>query len=70
MKRSDMIEEIRKVLEMNGKDNGYGELEEALLHTVEHFGMMPPIIESKSFTMTEKGELIYAVHEWETEDVD
>ena len=42
MKRSEALEEIRKVLAMNGKDNGMGELEEALLHTVESLGMLPP----------------------------
>lgn len=42
MKRSEAVEEIRKVLAMNGKDNGYGELEEALLHTMEVCGMLPP----------------------------
>ena len=42
MKRSEMLEEIRKILAMNGKDNGYGELEEALLHTMEVLGMLPP----------------------------
>lgn len=42
MKRSEAVEEIRKILAMNGKDNGYGELEEALLHTMEVLGMLPP----------------------------
>jgi hypothetical protein len=42
MKRSEMVEEIRKILAMNGKDNGYGELEEAILHHIEHFNMQPP----------------------------
>jgi hypothetical protein len=42
MKRSEALEEIRKILAMNGKDNGMGELEEALLHTVESIGMLPP----------------------------
>jgi len=42
MKRSEALEEIRKVLAMNGKDNGMGELEEAVLHTVESIGMLPP----------------------------
>ncbi len=42
MKRSKAVEEIRKILAMNGKDNGYGELEEALLHTMEAIGMLPP----------------------------
>jgi hypothetical protein len=42
MKRSEMVEEIRKILAMNGKDNGYGELEEALLHHIEVKGMLPP----------------------------
>ena len=45
MKRSEMLEEIRKILAMNGKDNGMGELEEALLHTVESIGMLPPFNE-------------------------
>ena len=44
MKRSEMVEQIRKVLAMNGKDNGEGELEEALLHTIEVLGMSPPSI--------------------------
>jgi hypothetical protein len=39
MKRSEAVEEIRKILAMNGKDNGCGELEEALLHTMESLGM-------------------------------
>jgi hypothetical protein len=42
MKRSEAVEEIRKILAMNGKDNGYGELEEAILHHLEIFGMLPP----------------------------
>jgi hypothetical protein len=45
MKRSKAVEEIRKILAMNGKDNGYGELEEALLHTMESIGMLPPVSE-------------------------
>jgi len=42
MKRSEALEQIRKVLAMNGKDDGNGELEEALLHTIETIGMPPP----------------------------
>lgn len=42
MKRSEALEEIRKILSMNGKDDGMGELEEALLHTMEVRGMLPP----------------------------
>jgi hypothetical protein len=41
MKRSEMLEEIRKILAMNGKDDGMGELEEALLHSMEVLGMIP-----------------------------
>ena len=41
MKRSEAIEQIRLILEMNGKDNGYGELERAILHQIEVFGMKP-----------------------------
>ena len=50
MKRSEAVEEIRKILAMNGKDNGYGELEEAILHTMEVLGMLPP---------QKKGEFCY-----------
>ena len=42
MKRSETVEEIRKILAMNGKDNGCGELEEAILHHLEVIGMLPP----------------------------
>lgn len=42
MKRSEALEEIRKILDMNGKDDGYGELEEAILHHLEVIGMLPP----------------------------
>ena len=42
MKRSEALEEIRKILAMNGNDNGEGELEEAILHRLESFGMLPP----------------------------
>ena len=42
MKRSEALEEIRKILAMNGKDNGEGELEEAILHHLESLGMYPP----------------------------
>lgn len=43
MKRSEAVEEIRKILAMNGKDNGEGELEEAILHHLESLGMLPPL---------------------------
>ena len=42
MKRSEALEEIRKILTMNGKDDGMGELEETLLHRIEELGMLPP----------------------------
>jgi hypothetical protein len=42
MKRSEMVEAIRRILAMNGAANGMGELEEAILHTVEVKGMLPP----------------------------
>lgn len=60
MKRSEAIEGIRKILAMNGKDNGEGELEEAILHHLESLGMLPP------FTYLQKiGTLDTA---WEPED--
>jgi hypothetical protein len=42
MKRSEALEEMRKILAMNGKDDDYGELEEAILHHLENIGMLPP----------------------------
>lgn len=42
MKRSEALEEIRKILAMNGKDDGMGELEEVLLNAMEVLGMLPP----------------------------
>ena len=42
MKRSEAVEEIRKILAMNGKDDGEGELEEAILHHLENLDMLPP----------------------------
>lgn len=67
MKRSEMVEEIRKILEMNGKDNGYGELEEALLHHIETLGMKPP----HSDKVYQKEVMVYIYpdgNQWEPED--
>lgn len=75
MKRSEAVEEIRKILAMNGKDNGYGELEEAILHHLESLGMYPPLITAKPFDFTNTGftqefldEHEFKVHRWEPED--
>ena len=60
MKRSEALEEIRKILDMNGKNDGEGELEEAILHHLKSLGMLPP------FTYLQKiGTLDTA---WEPED--
>lgn len=59
MKRSEMLEEIRKILALNGKDNGYGELEEAILHHIEACGMLPPIV---------RGGSMNGWNRWEVED--
>ena len=42
MKRSEALEEIRKILAMNGKDNGYGELEEAILQEMKKYSIISP----------------------------
>ncbi len=39
----------------------------SLLDEVEKSGMVPPMLDDKSFTMLESGELTFAVHEWEEE---
>lgn len=74
MKRSEAVEEIRKILAMNGKDNGEGELEEVLLHTMEVLGMLPPRRKALSWSeigipdddQTEKPN--FTVYKWEPED--
>ena len=74
MKRSEALEEIRKILAMNGKDSGMGELEEALLHTVESIGMRPP--NRKALSWSEIGipdddqieKPNFTVYKWESED--
>lgn len=59
MKRSEMVEEIRKILDMNGKDNGYGELERALLHHIECHGMLPPPNKAEAVT----GRIVYCYYD-------
>lgn len=75
MKRSEALEEVRKILAMNGKDNGYGELEEAILHHLESLGMRPPLTKAKPFDFTNTGftqefldEHEFKVNRWESED--
>ena len=62
MKRSEAVEEVRKILDMNGKDNGEGELEEAILNHLESLGMFySPVEDLGDFQLrTPKG--------WEPED--
>jgi hypothetical protein len=73
MKRSEALEELRKILAMNGKDDGMGELEEALLHTMESIGMLPPMsdetMSSNPFNVTDSIlESVAHDFKWETED--
>lgn len=70
MKRSEALEEIRKILAMNGKDNGMGELEEALLHTVENIGMLPPLVHPiHHYVLDQIQYLDRRFKKWEPEDV-
>jgi len=75
VKRSEAVEEIRKILAMNGKDNGYGELEEAILHHLESLGMLPPETRSTpedwthvDITQEFLDEHEFKVNRWEPED--
>jgi len=69
MKRSEMLEEIRKILAMNGKDDGMGELEEALLHTVESLGMLPPLVHPiHHYVLDQIQYLDNRFKKWEPED--
>ena len=75
MKRSEAVEEIRKILAMNGKDDGEGELEEAILNHLENLGMRPPLTMAKPFDFTNTGfteefldEHEFKVNRWEPED--
>jgi hypothetical protein len=61
MKREDIVEEIRKILAMNGKDNGYGELEEVILHRLETLGVKLP-------DELEKNNDVYAVFRFDRWD--
>jgi hypothetical protein len=62
MKRSQALEEIRKVLQMNGKADDCGELEEAILHHIETIGMQPPC------TLVNNGGYSYYRFGWESEN--
>ena len=69
MKRSEALEEIRKILAMNGKDNGEGELEEAILHHLESLGMYLPLNDWSLHTDGDKADadnVRYYI--WEPED--
>ena len=73
MKRSEALEQIREILAMNGKDDGMGELEEALLHTMESIGMLPPMsketMSSNPFHVTDSIlESVAHDFKWGTED--
>jgi hypothetical protein len=74
MKRSEAVEEIRKILAMNGKDNGFGELEEAILHHMEVIGMLPPETKATPEDFTNTGftqefleEHDFIVNRWDKE---
>lgn len=67
MKRSEALEEIRKILAMNGKDNGMGELEEALLHTMESLGMVY-YNDKLQIVKRKNGDLKIKPKGWEPED--
>jgi hypothetical protein len=75
MKRSEALEQIRKILELNRIDNGMGEVEEAILHTLESIGMKPPLTIANPFDFTNTGftqefldEHEFKVNRWELED--
>jgi hypothetical protein len=62
MKRSEALNLIWEAI---------NELEDAnlILARLEKAGMMPPIIEEKSWLISgDNGEMTYAVHEWEPEN--
>lgn len=69
MKRSEII----KVIYDTMRDNHFGQygefykMAENVLDSIEEAGMVPPMIEEKSFYLADNGEEIYATHEWEEE---
>lgn len=68
MKRSEMLEQLTKRIELARANHVYSDdLAEYVLLTAESFGMEPPILEDESFKMLPGGELTYAVHRWEQE---
>ena len=75
MKRSEALEEIRKILAINGRCDDYGELEEAILHHLETIGMLPPFVDldkpvgDKDYFTLHVDQAAYAgLCEWESED--
>lgn len=68
MKRSEALEEIRKILAMNGKDDGMGELEEALLHHLESLGMLPPESSRSRRVMMFDLQHVQFAHIWDEND--
>lgn len=68
MKRSEAVEEIRKILAMNGKDNRERELEEAILHHLESLGMLPPFSTPEKLSVMRDEEKYTIYYKWESEE--
>lgn len=74
MKRSEVLKELEDILyaSENIEDpaglSDYSALAEEVLKELEKLGMVPPVIMEKSWKIDEDtGEMIYAVHSWESE---
>lgn len=73
MKKSEAKNLIKELIEVNLDTFPIKECQDAtvlsalILEALERKGMMPPIIEEKSFITLDNGQDIYAVHEWESE---
>ena len=65
MKRSEAIAKIKESL--GGFTPDDDKVANWILKDLEALGMVPPIIEEKSWQMLPSGEMVYAVHEWEEE---
>lgn len=67
MKRSEMVKKVQDLLNGGYNPNHTDGQASDFLSELEKAGMVPPMIEDKSFTTLPNGELTYAVHEWERE---
>jgi len=67
MKRSEIVDEITHILDMEAEDLCYPFLAELILTILENKGMLPPALIFKEYAgHGDYKEIVF--HEWESED--